>query len=484
MELRHEQFAHAGVFLMKTIELQLSSVHALVASGAYSYEQLMRDTLNVIELSNFRINAIVAMPDASVLIEQAQKADREAVAGSLHGIPIAIKDLVNVAGIKSTFGSPLLVNNVPVNDDLIAQRIRNAGAIIIGKTNTPEFGLGSQTYNTVYGATATPYDLEKTSGGSSGGAAAALASGMLIVADGSDMMGSLRNPAAFCNVYGFRPSYGLVPNQPQGDLFMHQLATAGPMAKTIQDLAILLDVIAGPDHRHPHSIESQIEFATSVCDYPEAPMNIGWLADWSGSYPMEPGVLNVCEKALSIFENDGHNVERLEAPFSSEQLWFSWQTLRSFAVTSLLAETYHNKQTRSQLKPEAIYEVEMGLHLSGSTIAEASMIRAQWFAQAVELFSRFDILVLPSSQVFAFNKALHWPTHINKVPMSSYHRWMEVVVPASLLGLPALNVPAGFSESGMPMGMQLIGQRNNDLSVLRLGHQYHLATQWPQNRPP
>lgn len=466
------------------VESQLAEVHESIASGAYSYEQLMRDTLNSVNQFNGSLNAIVALQDETLLIEQAQQADRTPVTGSMHGIPIALKDLVNVAGIRSTSGSPLLADYVPDSDDILALRIRAAGAIIIGKTNTPEFGLGSQTYNTVYGATATPYDIEKTSGGSSGGAAAALASGMLIVADGSDMMGSLRNPAAFCNVYGFRPSYALVPNQPTGDLFMHQIATSGPMARTIADLAILLDVMAGPDPRHPHSYKSQQTFTSSISNIPETPLTIGWLADWSGSYPMESGVLDICERALSVFTNAGHKVERLEAPYSSEQLWISWKSLRSFAISSSLADYYHNANTRRQLKPEAIYEIETGLNLSGADISKASMIRAEWFATAVDLFSSIDVLVLPSSQVFAFDKTLNWPEHINQIPMSSYHRWMEVVVPASLVGLPVLNVPAGFTEAGMPMGMQLIGPRNSDLSLLQLGQQYHAATRWPQCRAP
>ena len=395
-----------------------------------------------------------------------------------------MKDLVNVAGVVSTFGSPLLKDNIPLQDDLVAERIRNAGAIIIGKTNTPEFGFGSQTYNTVYGVTATPYDLGKTSGGSSGGAAAALAARMLIVADGSDMMGSLRNPAAFCNVYGFRPSYGLVPNEPKLDVFMHQLSTLGPMARSPEDLAALLDVMAGPDDRHPHAVHSEPAFSSQVSIPPAKELRIAWLGDWSGSLPMEPEILNTCERALTVFEEAGHTVESLPAPFDLKQLWLSWTQLRGFAIASLLKDAYDNEQDRSQLKPEAIFEIETGLALSVDDITNASSIRAQWFAKTTELFLDFDVLVLPSSQVFPFDKSEHWPTHINQTPMSSYHRWMEVVVPASLTGLPALNVPAGFSKAGLPMGMQLIGKRLSDVALLQLAQQYHLATQWPQSHPP
>ena len=465
------------------LHFTLASLHASVAAGSYSYEQLMLDTLAAIEHNNPTINAIVALQDESALFAQAKEADRLPVTGTLHGIPMALKDLVNVKGIVSTFGSPLLRNNIPDKDDVIAVRLRNAGAIIIGKTNTPEFGLGSQTYNTVYGATANPYNTNKTCGGSSGGAAAALASGMLIVADGSDMMGSLRNPAAYCNVYGFRPSYGLVPNEPKGDTFMHQLATLGPMAKTIEDLASLLDVIAAPDNKHPHSIHQVPHFATAITSPPSKLKHIGWLADWDGAFPMEPGVIDVCEQALKVFQNAGHTVEPVPAPYDNELLWHSWSTLRSFAIASLLGDSYRSEKTRSQLKPEAIYEIELGLSLSGTDIAKASLIRSDWFSKAACLFEHYDALVLPSCQVFPFAKSEYWPTQINQKPMTSYHKWMEVVVPASLIGIPALNLPAGFSDSGLPMGMQLIGARNNDAALLQLGNEYHQATLWPQSVP-
>jgi len=476
--------SYSGQFMINNVDITLADIHAAVVSGEYSYEQLMRDTLNVISRYNPTINAIVALQEENDLIAQARLADQSPVKGVLHGIPIAIKDLVNVAGIVSTFGSPILKKNIPVEDDEVARRIRQAGAIIIGKTNTPEFGFGSQTYNPVYGTTATPYDVSKTSGGSSGGAAAALAARMLLVADGSDMMGSLRNPAAFCNVYGMRPTYGLVPVEPRGDVFMHQLATLGPMARTPIDLATLLDVMAGPDSRHPHSIPQQIRFAEEIQKPLLKPVKMAWLSDWGGNMPMEMGVLAVCESALKVFEDQGHHVEAIDAPFSHKKLWESWSQLRGFAIAALLKEPYQNEKTRELLKPEAIFEIEVGKALTVDKINKASLIRAEWFAKTTEMFTEFDVIVLPSCQVFPFDKTVHWPTHINQTPMSTYHRWMEVVVPTSLIGLPAVNVPAGFNETGLPMGMQLIGPRNSDINLLQLTQQYHLQTKWPQLRPP
>ena len=470
--------------MVDRIDFTLAEVHALVAARQYSYEQFMKDTLHCIHRQNLEINAIVALQDDEDLLAQAKRADETPISGALHGIPIALKDLVNVANIVTTFGSPLFKGNTPGQDDVIAARIRAAGAIIIGKTNTPEFGFGSQTYNRVYGETATPYDLNKTSGGSSGGAAAALASGMLIVADGSDMMGSLRNPAAFCNVYGFRPTYGVVPNEPDGDVFMHQLSTVGPMARTPNDLAQLLDVMAGPISAHPHSLPKPPAFTQAIADAPPSGMRIGWLGDWEGALPMEPGVTALCEQALSVFEQSGHQVEHLAAPLDLEKLWTSWTQLRGLSIAASLGDTYQDELIRAQLKPEAVFEIETGLALSASDIVHASALRAQWFAKTVQLFSQYDALVLPSSQVFPFDKTLPWPKLINDRTMDTYHRWMEVVVPASLVGLPAVNVPVGFSANQLPMGMQLIGAKHADATLLQLAQQYHIATQWPQKRPP
>jgi len=465
------------------VELTVASVHAEVAAGNYSYEQLMIDTLRLIDTHNPSINAIVALVDKQELLTQARDADNTPATTSLHGIPIAIKDLVNVAGITSTFGSPLLKDYVPIKDDFIVECIRDAGAIIIGKTNTPEFGLGSQSYNPVYGTTANPYDLDKTAGGSSGGAAAALASGMLIIADGSDAMGSLRNPAAFCNVYGFRPSYGLVVVEPEGDTFTNQLAVLGPMARTIEDLALLLDVIAQYNKAHPHSQSNTTQF-TKALSQPISSKRVAWLGDWGNQLPIESGVLGLCIDALSEFEKNGHTVEAIDAPFELAQLWQAWTVLRSHGIASRMASTYHNEQTRPLLKPEAVFEIETGLQHTVDDIYQASVTRSRWFAKAVKLFEQYDVLVLPSCQVFPFDKTQHWPKSINDQTMTTYHKWMEIVVPASLLGLPALNVPAGFSDAGLPMGIQLIGARGTDAKLLQLGQQYHKATQWPQKKRP
>ncbi|WP_170338668.1 amidase [Ruegeria arenilitoris] len=449
-----------------------------LATGHLSAAELMRATLDRIAQVNGQVNAIVALQDEDVLMAQARAADEKSGRGSLHGLPIAVKDLVNVAGIASTQGSPVFRNHVPAVDDLIAARLRAAGAILIGKTNTPEFGLGSHTFNPVYGATRNPYDPARSCGGSSGGAAVALATGMVALADGSDMMGSLRNPAAWNNVYGFRPSWGRVPSEPQGDLFLHQLSTLGPMARSPQDIGLLLDVISGPDPRQPLSVPCEPVTPLSVESLEG--MRIGWLGDWGGAFPTEEGILTQCSNELAIFEGLGATVEDVPPPFDAERLWNSWITLRSWSVAASLLPLADRKDA---LKDTAQWELERGLALTAMEVHAASVTRSDWYRRAVELFAEYDALVLPAAQVWPFPVNQPYPRSIGGVAMDTYHRWMQVVTPVSLIGLPCLSIPAGFGPGGLPMGMQLFGPRGSDAQLLALGAAYHAVTHWPQKRP-
>jgi amidase len=447
-------------------------------SGKLSAAELMQATLAQIEKVNPQVNAIVALRDADALMAEATAADQAKSRGPLHGLPIAVKDLADVAGIVSTQGSPIFADNVPDKDSLIAKRMRDAGAILIGKTNVPEFGLGSHSFNPVYGVTRNPYDLSVSAGGSSGGAATALATGMTGLADGSDMMGSLRNPAAWNNVYGFRPSFGRVPAEPAGEMFLHQLATHGPMARSPEDIAVLLDVISGPDSRQMHGY--------SVNDTaPLRPMDanglrIGWLCDWGGAFAMEDGILALSETSLRVFETLGCQVESVAPPFSADEIWESWVTLRSWSVAMGLAPL--TEQT-AKLKDSALWELEQGLAVSALEIQKASEVRSAWFRAAAALFDRFDALVLPSTQVWPFTNELPYPTEIAGHTMDTYHRWMQVVIPVSLIGLPSLAVPSGFGAAGLPGGVQIFGPRGSDAKVLGLGAAYHAATKWPQKHP-
>ncbi len=442
--------------------------------------EVMAAWLSQVLAVNGALNALVSQRDPDGLRAEARALDDAPPQGWLHGIPFAIKDLVATAGLRTTWGSPLYADHVPVQDDLVAARLRAAGAIIVAKTNVPEWGQGSHSFNPVFGVTRNPYDLTRSAGGSSGGAAAALAARMVWVADGSDMMGSLRNPAAFCNVYGFRPTWGLVPQDAEGDTYLSTLSTEGPMGRTVEDVARLLMVLAGENPAVP--------FPRTVpelwLDRDLRGLRIGWLGDWGGAYPMEPGILALCEAALGQMEAMGAVVEPLPPPFPAEKLWSSWVTLRAMLNAGSKRALVDDPAKRTQTKPETIWEIEQGLGLSAQAVYEASVTRSRWHAHAARLFDRYDAVVLPSAQVWPFPAEWRWPGAIAGQKMDTYHRWMEVVIPASLIGLPALSVPVGFGTQGLPMGMQIIGRSGDDAGVLAIGQAWHTATEWPQRRPP
>ncbi|WP_299559471.1 amidase [uncultured Sulfitobacter sp.] len=466
---------------MKIHEMDACAQSAALESGAISAAEMMQATLARIAVINPSVNAIVSLRDGDRLMTEAREADNAPRSGWLHGIPIAIKDLANAAGFPTSMGSPLFADHEAEADDLLVARLRAAGAIVIGKTNTPEFGLGSHTFNPVHGVTRNPYDTSRSAGGSSGGAAVALATGMLSVADGSDMMGSLRNPAGWNNVYGMRPTWGTVPAEPAGDLFMHQLSTAGPMARTPADLAALLDTMTGADPRQPLSREGADTLA-GIDRTPKA-LRIGWLGDWDGAFPYAPGIGDLSQSALLQMAEPGHRVETLKAPFSADAIWQSWTDLRSFAVAAGSGVYYDNPDQRLLLKPAAIWEIERGRAMDAARIQTASAIRSDWYRRTVRLFESYDVLVLPSAQVWPFPVEWEHPQSIEGHAMDTYHRWMQVVVPAGLIGLPVVNVPAGFGENGLPAGLQLIGPRGSDAMLLRLAQQWHKVTLWPQTRP-
>ena len=453
-----------------------------------SCREVMSAFLDHIERMNTPVNAIVSLRERAALLDDAAERDaqlaRREYLGWLHGIPQAPKDLTATAGIASTHGSPIFRDEVPTADALMAARMRTQGAIFIGKTNTPEFGLGSHTYNPVFGTTLNAYDPTRSAGGSSGGAAVALALRMLPVADGSDMMGSLRNPAGWNNVFGFRPSQGRVPSVPAAEVFYHQLSSAGPMGRTVPDVAMLLATQAGFDARAPLSLsDDPAQFTGSLArDFSGA--RIGWLGDYDGYLPMEDGVLALCETALADFEAIGCRVEPASPGYPMEKLWDCWRTLRHFLVSGTLGAHYRDPARRPLLKPEAQWEVESGLKLSGEDVWNATVARSQWYDALLALFERYDYLVLPSAQIFPFDANERWPKSIAGRTMDTYHRWMEVVIGGTLAGLPVMCVPAGFNGHGLPMGLQVIGRPRADLAVLQLGHAYDQATQWVKRRPP
>ncbi len=463
------------------LEWSATELSAAIHARKVAPSEVMAAHLAQVATVNGAVNALVSLHDPDALMAEARALDNVAPTGWLHGIPFAVKDLVATAGLRTTWGSPLFADHVPLKDDLVAARLRGAGAIFTAKTNVPEWGQGSHSFNPVFGVTRNPYDLTRTAGGSSGGAAAALATRMVWVADGSDMMGSLRNPAAFCNVYGFRPTWGLVPSDAEGDTYLSTLSTEGPMARTVEDLAHLLTVLAGenPAVPFPRALPD-----LTTLDRDIKGLRIGWLADWGGAYQMEPGILPLCEAALRQMEALGAIVEPIPLPFPAEKLWQSWTTLRAMLNAGGKRALAEDPAKRALTKPETLWEIEQGLSLSAQAVYDASTIRSRWHAHAARLFQTYDALILPSAQVWPFPAGWRWPETINGHPMDTYHRWMEVVVPASLIGLPALSVPIGFSAQGLPMGMQIIGRSGDDAGVLSIGQAWHRATGWPQKRPP
>lgn len=462
-------------------QFSASELARMIAARKVAPSEIMADCLARIAAVNPGINAVVSLRDPDALMAEARATDDAAHQGWLHGLPLAVKDLCATRGLRTTWGSPLFRDFVPARDDLLAARMRAAGAIFIGKTNTPEWGHGSHTFNPVFGATRNPYDRGLTAGGSSGGAAAALAARLVPVADGSDMMGSLRNPAAFCNVYGFRPSWGVVPADAEGDTHLATLATEGPMGRTIEDIVNLLAVQAGPNPEVPFCREAP---QVSLEGASLKGKRIAFAADWGGAYAMEPGILELCRSALAQMEEMGAVVDEIAPPFPAEKLWQAWTTLRAMLNASRFREIYADPAKRAQVKPETLWEIERGQGLSAEAVYEASVIRSRWYAHAARLFQRYDALALPTAQVWPFPVEWRWPQQIAGRTMDTYHRWMEVVIPVSLIGLPALSVPVGFGANGLPMGMQLAGPVGGDAAILRMGQAWHLATDWPGRQPP
>jgi amidase len=442
--------------------------------------EVMRAFLAQIDSVNPSVNAIVSLRAATALLAEAEAADTRLAAGepvgALHGLPIAIKDLSLTRGIRTTFGSQLYRNFVPTSDDLYVERVKRAGAIIIGKTNTPEFGAGSQTFNAVFGATRNPYDLTKTCGGSSGGAAVALACGMLPLADGTDLGGSLRNPASFCNVVGFRPSPGRVPrlHARAGD----KLGVHGPMARNVEDLALLLSVMAGPDARDADSLPDPGGAFLGSLERDFAGTRIAW-SQRLGRYPVEPVVTTVCNLARPHFVALGCEVADAEPDLGGVDEAF--QTLR--AAGYAVGHGRDLERQRALLKDTVVWNIERGLALSPDDIARAAATQAALAARVAEFFERYDFLVLPVVQVPPFGVETEWVRAIDGVEMRTYVDWMATCYAVSCMGVPAISVPCGFTPDGLPIGLQIVGGPRRDRAVLELARAFERRTEFALRRP-
>lgn len=452
--------------------------------------EVMQAYLARIHRLNPTFNAVVNLkPDAEILA-MAQVCDDELAAGQsrgwMHGFPLAIKDTGHAIGFPTTFGSSLLKSAVATQDNLMTARMKSAGGIVIGKTNMPELGLGSHTFNTLFGATLNAWDTSVSAGGSSGGAAVALAQHMLPIADGSDFMGSLRNPAAWNNVFGMRPSQGRVPFSPAADVWLDQLGTEGPMARTMRDLVALLSTQAGYDSRTPLAIaEPAGSFPSKLEAADLSKVRIGWLGDLRGHLAMEEGLIDACENALHLMQLDGAQVTKMPPNFDPAQVWESWLVWRAALVGSKVAGLLDLPNSAGQIKPEALWEHAQLQGMSAQKWMQASKSRTAFHAKMVALLEEVDVLALPVTQVWPFPIAQRWPTDIAGRHMDTYHRWMEVTIYATLAGLPAISLPAGFDKSGRwPTGLQLIGRPGGDAALLQIGLAYEkLIPHWLNRRP-
>ena len=445
-----------------------------------SVTEVMEAHLAQVDRVNPVVNAIVTYhPEQAV--DQARKADealaRNEAKGPLFGLPIAHKDLVLTRDVRTTYGSPIFRDFVPDQDELIVERLKKAGAISFGKTNVPEFGAGSQTFNPVFGATLNPYDTTRTCGGSSGGAAVALACGMLPIADGSDMGGSLRNPANFCNVVGLRSAPGRVPRWPAVNAW-GKLSVQGPMARTVEDAALMLSAIAGPDPRAPLAIREPGRSFALPLERDFKGVTVAWSMDFGG-LPVDPEVTSAIEAKRGVFEDLGMTVEPGQPDFAEADEVF--KTLRAWSFIQGYGDLL--EKHRDQIKDTVIWNLEAGFALSGPQIARAEMDRTTLYHRVRRFMARRDFMIFPVSQVPPFDVNTPYPTEIDGVEMETYIDWMKSCYYVTVTGLPAISVPCGFTSSGLPVGLQIVGRHEDELGVLQLAHAFEQATGTWKRRP-
>jgi amidase len=437
-----------------------------------SAREVMAAHLDRIAERNPRLNAIVTL-DADRAMDSAGNADesiaRGVAVGPLHGLPVAHKDLLLTNGIRTTFGSPLFRDFVPDEDSLIVERLRAAGAITIGKTNTPEFGAGSQTFNPVFGATLNPFDETKTCGGSSGGAAVAVATGMLPIADGTDMGGSLRNPASFCSVVGMRPSPGRVPAWPAADAWS-TLSVDGPMARTVADVALTLRAIAGPDVRAPISIAGPAAAPDVPLERDFTGTPIAWWTTLGGA-PVDPRIRRIVDDQRRVFAALGCRVDEAEPDFSGFDAVF--KTIRAVAFLTGVAPRIGSR--RGEVKETVRWEIDRGERLTASEIASALTRRTELFHRMRRFMERYEFFVLPTTQVPPFDVDVPYPTAIDGMRMETYIDWMQSCYFISIVGNPAISVPCGFTDDGLPVGLQIVARHLDDWGVLQLAHAFERA---------
>jgi amidase len=466
--------------------LDAISQAGLLRRREVSARELVTAHIDRVHQVNPAVNAIVTTCFDQAL-DQADAADKALAAGQplglLHGLPVAHKDLVETAGVRTTYGSVMFADNVPDRDALVVSRMAGAGAISLGKTNTPEFGAGSHTVNQVFGATRNPWDLRRSAGGSSGGAAAALAARMVSLADGSDLGGSLRNPASFCNVVGLRPSPGRVPTWPSSDV-TDPMSVTGPMARTVADLALLLTAISGPDPRVPLALDAPPPAITDPARIPGllardlAGLRVAWSADLG--LPVDPAVRAVLRPARQQLVDLGCEVTDANPDLTgADEVFRTWRAFKFAAYYGPLL-----RDPSARLGPNVTWNTERGLELTLADLTRAATLRDQLPDRVSRFFADFDVLACPATQVPPFDVDLDWVHEIDGVPQQTYLDWMASAYLISATGLPAMSVPAGFTTGGLPVGLQLVGPRRADWDLLAIAHAFESATGYAATAPP
>ena len=445
----------------------------MIANREISARELLGCHLSHIQRLNPSVNAIVtltaeAAEKRAMALDAMQASGQEL--GVLHGLPMAHKDLTMTKGIRTTFGSPIYAEHIPQRDELLIERLKHAGVVTVGKTNTPEFGAGSQTFNTVFGATCNPYDLSKTCGGSSGGAAVALATRMVPIADGSDMGGSLRNPANFCNVVGFRPSTGRVPSWPSDNAFF-SFGVQGPMARYVKDIALQLQAMAGPDDRSPLSLQEPASIFAEELGGQMAGSRVAF-APTLGGLPVEPEVQAIIENQRGVFEELGCVVEEACPDFDGADDVF--KVLRAFRFEMKFGPLVSRHE--SELKDTVLWNIEQGRQLTGPEVGKAQQRQTTLFQKTRQFFERYDFLVAPVSQVAPFDINEPFVRKIAGQQMETYIDWMKSCYFVTVTGMPAISVPAGFTPTGLPVGIQIVGRFRRDMEVLQLAYAFEQRT--------
>jgi amidase len=442
-----------------------------------SATEVVRAFIAHIERINPKVNAIVTfLPEQA--LQAAKVLDRKKnFVGPFAGLPIAIKDVIATKGVRTTWGSLVYKDHIPAEDHILAERLKAAGAILIGKTNTPEFGAGSQTFNKVFGATRNPYDLSKTCGGSSGGAAVAVACGMLPFADGGDFAASLRNPGSFCNVIGFRPSTGRVPAYPHPYPWSN-LSELGPMARTVSDAAFLLSVMAGPDRRAPMSITEPGSIFLKPLGRSFKKVRIAWSRDLGG-LPVDDRVTRALEPRRKTFRDLGCVMEEASPDFSGATEAF--ETLRGLTYQHRVGALIKNH--RDKLKDTVIWNYEEGRKLFAPDIARAEGLRTALYHRMRTFLEKYDFFVCPTNQLPPFSVDEEYPREVAGVKLHNYLDWMKSCYFITITTHPAISVPAGFTDDGLPVGIQIVGRYRDDFGVLQLAHAFEQATQMWKRRP-